>query len=68
MRRRELMLLGVAAAAWPGALRAQQKAMPVIGMLGAGSAGTWAPWGPPFLEGLRETSYVVGQNVAIEHR
>ena len=67
MRRRELLLLGVTAAAWPGALRAQ-KAMPVIGMLGTGSAGTWAPWGPPFLEGLRETGFVEGQNVAIEHR
>ena len=67
MRRRELILLGVAAAAWPGALRAQ-KAMPVIGMLGTGSAGTWAPWGPAFFQGLSETGYVEGQNVAIEHR
>src|SRR5918995_6799545 len=68
MRRRELILLGVAAAAWPGTLRAQQKAMPVIGMLGTGSAGTWAPWEPPFFEGLRETGYVEGQNVVIDHR
>src|SRR5919107_5463616 len=67
MRRREVILLGVAAAAWPGALRAQ-KAMPVIGMLGTGSAGTWAPWEPPFFEGLRETGFVEGQNVAIDHR
>jgi putative ABC transport system substrate-binding protein len=67
MRRRELLLLGVTAAAWPGALRAQ-KAMPVIGMLGTGSAGTWAPWGPPFLEGLRETGFVEGHNVVIDHR
>jgi putative ABC transport system substrate-binding protein len=67
MRRRELLLLGVTAAAWPGALRAQ-KAMPVIGMLGTGSAGTWAPWEPPFFEGLRETGYVEGQNVVIDHR
>src|SRR5215212_6600724 len=67
MRRRELILLGVAAVAWPGALRAQQKAMPVIGMLGTGSAGTWAPWEPPFFAGLRETGYVEGQNVVIDH-
>ncbi|MFL4997265.1 MAG: ABC transporter substrate-binding protein [Microvirga sp.] len=66
MRRRELILLGVAAAAWPGALRAQ-KAMPVIGMLGTGSAGTWAPWEPAFFEGLSETGYVEGQNVVIDH-
>jgi putative ABC transport system substrate-binding protein len=68
MRRRELILLGVAAAAWPGALRAQQKAMPVIGMLGTGSPHTWAPFGPAFFEGLSETGYVQGQNVAIERR
>jgi putative ABC transport system substrate-binding protein len=68
MRRRELILLGVAAAAWPGALRAQQKAMPVIGMLGTGSPRGWAPFGPAFFEGLSETGYVQGQNVAIDHR
>src|SRR5215218_6240688 len=68
MRRRELILLGVAAAAWPGTLRAQQKAMPVIGILGTGSPSGWAPWGPSFVAGLSETGYVEGQNVAIEHR
>jgi putative ABC transport system substrate-binding protein len=67
MRRRELILLGVAAAAWPGALRAQ-KAMPVIGMLGTGSPSGWAPFGPAFVAGLSETGYVEGQNVAIDHR
>jgi putative tryptophan/tyrosine transport system substrate-binding protein len=67
MRRRELILLGVAAAAWPSALRAQPKAMPVIGMLGTGSPKGWAPFGPAFLEGLRETGYVEGQNVVIDH-
>jgi putative ABC transport system substrate-binding protein len=66
MGRRELILLGIAAAAWPGALRAQ-KAMPVIGMLGTGSPKGWAPFGPAFLEGLRETGFVEGQNVAIDH-
>jgi putative ABC transport system substrate-binding protein len=68
MRRRELILLGVAAAAWPGALRAQKTAMPVIGMLGTGSSRTWAPFGPAFFGGLSETGYVQGQNVAIERR
>src|SRR5215212_7664496 len=68
MRRREVILLGVAAATWPGALRAQQKAMPVIGILGTGSPSGFAPFGPAFVAGLRETGFVEGQNVAIEHR
>jgi putative ABC transport system substrate-binding protein len=67
MRRRDVILLVVVAAAWPGALRAQ-KAIPVIGMLGTGSPSGWAPFGPAFLEGLRETGFVEGQNVAIDHR
>ena len=68
MRRRELILLGVAAAAWPGALRAQRKAMPVIGILGTDSPSGFAPFAPAFHEGLSETGYVEGQNVVIDHR
>ena len=66
MRRREF-LLGVAAAAWPSVLHAQ-KAMPVIGILGTGSAGAFAPFAPAFFEGLGGTGSVEGRNVAIEYR
>jgi putative ABC transport system substrate-binding protein len=68
MRRRELILLGAAAAAWPGALRAQRKAMPVIGILGTGWPGGFAPFLPAFRKGLSESGEVEGQNVAIEYR
>jgi putative ABC transport system substrate-binding protein len=37
-------------------------------MLGTGSPSGWAPFGPAFFEGLRETGYVEGQNVVIDHR
>src|SRR5438034_8767801 len=70
MKRRELMLLllggGLTAAR---GLRAQQKAMPVIGVLNTGSPGpSSAPFMAAFRQGLSETGYVEGQNLAIEYR
>jgi putative ABC transport system substrate-binding protein len=67
MRRRELILLGAAAISWPRALRAQQKAMPVIGYLGTGDP-NHGPLLAAFRQGLSESGYVEGQNVAIEYR
>jgi putative tryptophan/tyrosine transport system substrate-binding protein len=68
MRRRELMLLLGGAMAAARALRAQQKAMPVIGYLGLNSPGTSASFVGAFQKGLGETGYVEGLNVAIEYR
>jgi putative tryptophan/tyrosine transport system substrate-binding protein len=68
MRRRELMLLlgGMMTAA--RALRAQQKAMPVVGYLGNISLSGAAPYLAGFQQGLSEAGYVDGQNLAIEYR
>jgi putative tryptophan/tyrosine transport system substrate-binding protein len=57
-------LLGCAAAAWPLAARAQQPAMPVIGVLGSGSA----QFKDALAQGMKETGYIEGQNVRMEYR
>ena len=67
MRRRELIaLLGSAVAGWPFAARAQQPAMPVIGLLQIGTPTSWDLTG--FRQGLKDAGYVEGQNLAIEYR
>jgi putative ABC transport system substrate-binding protein len=69
MRRRDLIiLLSGVMGGWPSVLRAQQKAMPVIGYLSLASPGSNAPNVAAFHQGLRDTGYVEGQNVAIEYR
>jgi putative tryptophan/tyrosine transport system substrate-binding protein len=69
MRRREFIAGLGGATAWPLAARAQQAAMPVIGYLGYESAvlgyNLFTVW---FLQGLKETGYVEGQNVGVEYR
>ena len=69
MRRRDLItFLAGGITTWPLAAHAQQKAMPVIGFLSSLSPGPSAPFTAAFLEGLSETGYVDGKNVAIEYR
>jgi putative ABC transport system substrate-binding protein len=68
MNRRTLLLLLSSAVTVSPALRAQQKAMPVVGFLGIPSPGPYAPFVVAFLEGLREAGYVDGKNLTIEYR
>jgi putative ABC transport system substrate-binding protein len=63
VKRRDFILLLAGAMIAARALRAQQKAMPVIGWLGAASPGPVAKFTAAFRQGLSEMGFVEGQNI-----
>jgi putative ABC transport system substrate-binding protein len=69
MKRRDFMtLVGGAAVAWPLGARAQQPALPVVGILHPGSRQQIAKRLEAFLKGLEQAGFVDGQNVTISYR
>jgi putative tryptophan/tyrosine transport system substrate-binding protein len=68
VKRREFIAVVGGAAAWPLAARAQQRTMPVIGLMGSGTPAAQSQWTSAFLDRLRELGWTEGGNIAIEYR
>ena len=68
MRRREFITLLGGAAAWPLAARAQQPAMPVVGVLSPRSPAVDAPLIAVIRQGLNDTGFFEGRNVTLDYR
>jgi len=69
MRRRDFVKsIAGSAVFWPLVTWAQQRAMPVVGFLNSASADAYASMAIAFIQGLKETGYIEGSNVAIEYR
>jgi putative tryptophan/tyrosine transport system substrate-binding protein len=66
--RRQELILGGATVVWPLAARAQQPAMPVIGLLSSRSPAVDASLISVIRQGLNDTGFVEGQNVALDYR
>src|SRR5260370_4847882 len=67
-RREFITLLGSAAVAWPLTARAQQAAMPMIGYLNSATPEGFSDYLRALRQGLKESGYVEGENLAIEYR
>jgi ABC-type uncharacterized transport system substrate-binding protein len=69
MRRREFIsLVGGAVTTWPPTARAQQPAIPVVGMLNGQSADTYSPFTDALRLGLKDEGFIEGQNMMVEYR
>ena len=68
MKRREFITILGGAAAWPLAARGQQSGLPVVGFLSSTASGNSASFVAAFRQGLKDTGFVEGQNVAVDYR